>query len=309
MRRKIPPVLCRTDGFSSRHRPSTPSLRPLALRSNHPMIASRRRVRLFSWNPRRSRLPSRIDARVPVGRRINNFGDLVGPMLVRRAIQDLNLDAKRANRHTTLFSVGSVLHFAKTGDVIWGSGRNGKVADNIHKFGNLDIRAVRGPLTGDFLRARGIDVPDVYGDPALLLPHYYPELVRLSENKLYPVTYVPNLNDVGAEPYRGLEPDLQLDPRSPFSVCIARIVQSERIIGSSLHGIVIAEAFGIPAVGLHSSSESAWKYDDYYLGTGRGYGLLAPDVESAQRAVVPKPLFDADALIHSFPSDLWRPRR
>ena len=41
------------------------------------------------------------------------------------------------------------------------------------------------------------------------------------------------------------------------------------MVSSSLHGIVIAEAYGVPAVLVASSTEPVFKYEDYYAGTGR----------------------------------------
>ncbi|WP_346793949.1 polysaccharide pyruvyl transferase family protein, partial [Klebsiella pneumoniae] len=48
------------------------------------------------------------------------------------------------------------------------------------------------------------------------------------------------------------------------------IVNSKFVISGSLHGIIIAEAYGIPAIFLdNNSGESRFKYDDYYFGSGR----------------------------------------
>lgn len=72
-----------------------------------------------------------------------------------------------------LLSIGSVMHFAKDNDSIWGTGINGKINESHLKFKNLDVRAVRGPRTREFLMGRGIMVPEIYGDPGLLLPMFF----------------------------------------------------------------------------------------------------------------------------------------
>jgi pyruvyltransferase len=84
-------------------------------------------IELFSWNPKRPVCGGRGKRFVPIQRTVNNFGDLLGPVIVERLKRTANLpnEARMAGR---LLSVGSILHFAKDGDVIWGSGVNGKMA-------------------------------------------------------------------------------------------------------------------------------------------------------------------------------------
>ena len=260
-------------------------------------------VRVFEWNPSRPVLPGRLGRRLPLRRPVNNFGDLLGPLVVQRLLRARGIDPGRSRTTGTLFSVGSVLHFAITGDVVWGTGRNGKEGDAAHDFTSLDVRAVRGPLTRDFLRARGIEVPEVYGDPALLLPGLMPELVAASKDKQHAVTIVPNLNDMRRERLRGPQ---VLDPTSPVLTCLNRIAQSALVVGSSLHGIVVAEALGIPARLVVSGSENVFKYDDYYRGTGRT-NYTAAETNAAAIAMGGETGLDwsPDPLLEAFPADLW----
>jgi len=261
------------------------------------------RVQIFSWNPRRSTLPPRLARWLPVGRRVNNFGDLIGPLVVRRMLARHGLASAPAQRDCTLFSVGSVLHFAGDGDVIWGSGVNGKMPADSYLFRRLDVRAVRGPLTRDFLRERGAQVPATFGDPALLLPQLAPDLFATTPRDAHPVTIVPNFNDFAA--YAGGS-DV-LDPRSPLEACLQRIAGSRLVVGSSLHAIVVAESLGIPARVVASGAEHPFKYEDYYRGTGRQGVEAAESVEAAvSMGGRDLPQFDADDLMAAFPLDLWR---
>ncbi len=261
-------------------------------------------VEVFRWNPRRSRLPRSLTRRLPIeiGRRINNFGDLLGPLIVARILAMNRVDPQTALGDRRLLSVGSVLHFARDHDVIWGTGVNGKRPDIDYVFHTLDVRAVRGPRTRDFLFSRGVDAPAVFGDPVLLLPLVAPELVGYAQSKRYPLTVVPNFNDFPAyEP----SPTL-LDPRSPVDVCLRRIAQSELVVGSSLHAIVVAESLSIPARLISSAIEDPLKYEDYYLGTGRSGVEVAHSVEEAVRMGGQQgPVFDANQLLGAFPFDLW----
>jgi pyruvyltransferase len=262
------------------------------------------RVDVFSWNPRRSRLPHALTKRLPmeIGSRVNNFGDLLGPLVVARILAMNKIDIRAAPSDRRLLSVGSVLHLARDNDVIWGTGVNGKIQDIHYVFRTLDVRAVRGPRTLEFLSGRGVDAPTIYGDPVLLLPIVMPELVSWAQAKQYSLTIVPNFNDFPSyEPASTL-----LDPRSPVDVCLRRIAQSEFIVGSSLHAIVIAESLGIPARLISSSIEDPFKYEDYYLGTGRPDAEVADTVEDAVRIGGERgPSFDAHRLLEAFPFDLW----
>jgi len=195
------------------------------------------------------------------------------------------------------------MHCARTGDVVWGSGVNGKVVEAEHRFTQLDVRAVRGPLSREFLLARGITVPEIYGDPALLLPTLFPGRFNPSGSISHVV--VPNLYDLKFVRERRV-PNV-VSPLDSWNLCVARILEARLVIASSLHGIVIAEAFGIPARYVRFSDiEKPFKYDDYMLGTGRGRIEAACSIAQAlEMGGQPSPVFDAQRLLGAFPLDLW----
>ncbi|WP_426737835.1 polysaccharide pyruvyl transferase family protein [Plantibacter sp. 2H11-2] len=267
-------------------------------------------VAVEHWNPFVPRFSGRIGARLPIGRRRNNFGDLLGPVIVRRLLEQgvgdqstlraLPQDGKR------LVAVGSILHFAHDGDTVWGTGVNGKMPESKHTFNRLDIRAVRGPRTFDFLEARGLEPERVFGDPGLLVPRVFDHLPALSVKKAHALTIVPNLHD---HPVWASHP-ATIDPTGDLVGILERIAQSERVVGSSLHGLVVAESLGIPATLIAPAAESMFKYEDYYGGTGRDSFPVTHDLREAL-AQAPDPLaWDAQPLIDAFPLDLWSgPRR
>lgn len=261
---------------------------------------------IFHWNPRKPVFPGRLGRLIPLRRRVNNFGDLLGPRIVRLLMQqrgavDLGLEAPRR-----LFSVGSVLHFAADDDIVWGSGVNGKVSQSSLGFERLDVRAVRGPRTAAILRDKGIAVPEVYGDPALLLRDLDQDFAGWSLDKRHKITIVPNLNDLST---LGRTADV-LDPRGRVDDCLERIARSEVVVASSLHGIILGELAGAKVVPFRATREHIFKYDDYYEGTGRARPEFAPDLDSALdlaagAASVSDPLknWDARALLDAFPWD------
>ena len=258
---------------------------------------------IVNWNPRRvggrlRRLPRPI--RRFLERPVNNFGDLLGPLIVERLLCQFGLVNDRSDGRRLLV-VGSILHLARTGDVVWGGGRNGKVAESDHRFETLDVRSVRGPRTAAWLQERNIAVPPVFGDSALLLPRLLPELNDHAQTKRTDVLYVPNFNDLAVT-----SDARTLNPRSPLDVCLKEIVQSRFVVGSSLHAVIVAEAFGIPARAIRSRTELPFKYEDHFLGTGRPDFILAEDYQHALGLGGERPLeWDAVPLLEAFPRDLF----
>jgi len=258
-------------------------------------------VTIFSFNPKRRFFRYRWAKFLPISRRLNNFGDLLGPIIVAKLLADKQLHQSAVSGGRTLFTVGSVLHFAKDNDVVWGSGRNGKIPADRHLFTKLDVRATRGPMTRGFLREYGIEVPLIYGDPALLLPVLFPELhERIAKRR--PHIFIPNYNDINL--IKTKVPIISPN-QNPWKV-IDIIRESEFVSASSLHGIILAEALGVPCRVVLSRTENTFKYLDYFLGTGRQHIDFASDPEEAEKMGGHEHMiWSPDRLLSSFPYDLF----
>lgn len=262
-------------------------------------------VEVEHWNPFVPRFSGRIGARLPFGGRRNNFGDLLGPVIVRGLLERARaagvITTPGAGPRPRLVAVGSILHFAQAGDTVWGSGVNGKVAADRHVVDGLDVRAVRGPKTAAFLESRGLRPPGVFGDPGLLAPLVFPQLPELAREPRHALTIVPNLHD---HPKWASHPDA-VDPTGDLVGLLERIAQSERVVGSSLHGLVIAESLGVPATLIAPETETLFKYEDYYAGTGRTSFPIATDLTSALAQPADPLDWTSEPLIEAFPIDLW----
>lgn len=101
-----------------------------------------------------------------------NFGDELSAYIVSKALERQVIKADK-NESGKLLSIGSILHHAKNNDVIWGSGINGKYINRKIKAHPLTILSVRGPLTRDILLKNSFKVPEIYGDPGILVSKYY----------------------------------------------------------------------------------------------------------------------------------------
>jgi len=166
--------------------------------------------------------------------------------------------------------VGSVMAHAFPGDVIWGSGciAPGKIG---HSRGRLNVHALRGPLTMKELR-KECDVPNVpFGDPALLMGRMH-SLPTGSEDYEYGV--IPHWVDFESPTVERLRQIgvKVIDIRQTTQELLADISSVRKLISSSLHGLILADAMGIPNARVQFSSKvigGDFKFLDYCLSVGR----------------------------------------
>jgi hypothetical protein len=233
-----------------------------------------------------------------------NFGDMLSPILVKSMSERPVVFKQNSPR---LFAVGSLLKFAQAGDIVWGAGF---IHENDRAHQGIDLRAVRGPLTRDILLAQGIACPEIYGDPGLLLPVIYDQPVQ----KKYQLGIIPHYVDLPL--LRKLLPSFNkkqiciIDIRAGVDEVIKMTRQCEIILSSSLHGIILAEAYGIPAAWVEISDKvvgNGFKFHDYYASTNRQAPSLdwrkAPDLQVGMQAAIslPAPEIDLQRLVAAFP--------
>ncbi len=119
---------------------------------------------------------------------------------------------------------------------------------------------------------------------------------------------VPHLNE-DLNKYQEHADKLLLPSLSPGEF-IGNMLGAKLVISSSLHGLILAEAYGIPAVYFDSGSgEHILKYEDYYAGTGRDswrYGKSIPEC----LAIGGQDSFNLQSiqqgLLKAFPWHLWQ---
>jgi pyruvyltransferase len=237
-------------------------------------------------------------------RRFPNFGDQLSKDILRWV---LGTSPTWVSERFTgkILAVGSILPGALAeNDIVWGSGAIDR--NSIVPPAGASFLAVRGPLTRTVVKA---DVPEVYGDPALLLPLFYTNEVK----KGYRIGVVPHYHD------RALisitDPAiLVIDVANPWTQVVDAIRSSEVVLSSSLHGLIVAEAYGIPASWIRISDRlkgGSFKFNDYYLATGRAEREPTRwngQVNDAVRRIAqnlefnPQPLLDAAKSIPPIPT-------
>ncbi|MCF7568964.1 polysaccharide pyruvyl transferase family protein [Sabulilitoribacter arenilitoris] len=218
---------------------------------------SSNKIRLFWWNETKLQ-----------GKTKENFGDLLGKYLVEK-ISKKKVVWSKPNKHSiyNLFkpiyvTIGSILTHVNKNCVVWGSG----IISKEYPIKKAKFLAVRGPQTRAHLLQQGYHVPEVYGDPALLLPMYYNPKIK----KEYEVGIIPHYSDFNKiKPLYKTEKDLLLIDlmTNDIEKTTNKILACKKIVSSSLHGVIVAHAYGIPAV-WQKFSENVFgddiKYQDYF---------------------------------------------
>ena len=206
-----------------------------------------------------------------------NVGDYLSVI-----VTDFLFQYKRMRKfpHKTkrLAVIGSIIQFISAPATLFGSGFLIRKSIDIlqKKKPNLNILAVRGPLTMNELRKMGYNTDNtVMGDPAILMPYTYKPSIK---KKKYDYIVIPHYSKLGSYGGAYIVSTLTKD----WKGFIDEIVSAKLVISSSLHGIILADAYGIPCVMLNDTeSLDMFKYEDYYLSTGRKEFLIANTVEEA----------------------------
>ena len=190
-----------------------------------------------------------------------NFGDELGPHILTRLGYEVIRVEHMAD--ADLLAAGSLLEAAavdaRPGTIVWGSGlMHAGTAD----LSRLDVRAVRGPLTA---AAIGQRVPTC--DPGSLVPLLYKR-----SRVRHGIGVVRHYVDDREYPWA----DIVIDASWPVEEVIAAIGSCRKIASSSLHGLIVAAAWGIPTLRLHHHEVAGgdFKWSDWFAGDHDTNALL-----------------------------------
>lgn len=231
-------------------------------------------------------------------KKVPNFGDAISAMLVAQ-LSGRPVEWAPPIK-AEMFCVGSLMFQVRVGSLrrgdhppplVWGTGAMGPLKpDFVEK---ADIRLVRGPFTATLL---GLDLTN-FGDPGLLSSD-------LLDAPLEPdgkIGIVLHHTQVGQSQLRQMISSLDnvvlIDPRKDPLDVIRRIGECKFILSSSLHGVIVADALGVPNTwivpdGIHGAARL--KFYDYAASIGR----LLP---------APVPLEDLSEFVRAgvFPEITW----
>ncbi len=202
-------------------------------------------MKLFYWGDR-PELPT-------------NFGDQLNPWLWPRVLPELfgptatGPSNSEECRPALFLGIGTVLNSAIPPDaaeyVVLGAGAGYGVLPTIDE--RWRIYAVRGPLTA---RELGLDDSVAVVDPAVLVPSVLeqgPEPVRTGP------AFMPHWSSNNAG-WHDVCRDAGLtliDPLASVDAIIAAIRSATVLIAEAMHGAIVADAFRVPWVAVHTLSE------------------------------------------------------
>lgn len=235
-----------------------------------------------------------------------NLGDFLSTIVVEY-VKDLygissNVSVDGKTKH--LYGVGSIVDGGYQDATVWGSGVISNRLFWWRKKRRLDIRCCRGPLTRNIIIKNGYVCPEIYGDPALLMPLIYQPQRRENKSKIILIHHCSVISNTTTEndiPVLSIVTD-------DYKSFIDSICQAKKVISSSLHGIILAEAYGIPAVFLYENGLDMTKFEDYYLSTGRRDFPIAHTIAEAkciEASLIPDFTDMREKLIRAFPVDLY----
>ena len=192
--------------------------------------------------------------------------------------------------NANVFCIGSIIRRAKKGDLVLGSGL---MFESEKPSPLATYRFVRGPRTRKRILELGGDCPEIYCDPALLLPLFCEESV-----KKYDLGIVPHFVDYAFvkkeyPSYRIID----VINNDPLSVA-KDISECRSIISSSLHGIIAAHSYNIPAAWIKFSNKIKGddiKFKDYY----ESHGLYA-ELSTIKDPIFTQPSKDITPIVDIF---------
>lgn len=203
-----------------------------------------------------------------------NFGDAINPILFEQIIKKEVVNSSNIinlfNKPTYYF-IGSILdNLNKSNAIVCGTGFQKEDAKVLKKPSK--IIAVRGPLSRNIFLKHNIECPEVYCDPALLLPDIY---MPKNLEKKYDVGIIAHYIDKEILKQKKIIDNGMtyhfIDIEVDWEKIIDDINSCKYILSSSLHGIIVAHAYNIPATRMILTDKIVggdFKFNDYALSVG-----------------------------------------
>lgn len=198
-----------------------------------------------------------------------NFGDILNPYIVEK-LSGIPPRWVPKGKGNFALVIGSVIKFATKDAVVWGSGTP-RMTDKLEP--DARYLAVRGPLTRQLVLQSGGHCPEIYGDAAWFLPKLYTPKPTGKKHRLGLIRHFANDGDIDCAPEVKLI-SVMRGGYSGIEAFIDEIHECSAVLTTSLHGLIVCHAYGIPArwcevpdatVGLPGDGT---KFHDYMMSVG-----------------------------------------
>jgi pyruvyltransferase len=245
-----------------------------------------------------------------------NFGDAINPLIVGHISGRSVVHC--GPRDADLFAIGSMMQVVKRTQkvprrgadplCVWGTGLLNPVFG--HDFlDNIEVALVRGPVTAALLKLEMTR----FGDPGLLVNDALP-FTGTRSDRIGIVPHYTLMEDAGLHAFVGCDPaHLLIDPRADAAHVCMQIAGCAHVFASSLHGLIVADAYGVPNTWITPTGQSWLKYIDYAASVGRR-DMRAPCTMEQAKARKSTAIDYTDgiiaareALYDSFPAQLRSP--
>lgn len=229
-----------------------------------------------------------------------NYGDILAPYLAHKLSgkeivkveHPMKWKYRLFFKHPLYVTVGSIIKEASKKSIVWGSG----IIKKNEKVRAATFLAVRGPRTRARLLELGYKVPEVYGDPAFLLPNF----IENNVVKKYELGIIPHYVDydeivkIFASDTRVKIINLMTDDVEKTT---REILECKKTVSSSLHGVIISHSYEIPSLWVKFSNKLAGdniKFYDYFESVG---------IHNTNEIVVPKEEMNYEKFLELFETD------
>ena len=210
-----------------------------------------------------------------------NFGDAVNELFWEKITNKKIINNSNEIHYIT---TGSIMCLVKKNSIIFGTGFISEKGDlggnNFRSIQNKKnvcpskVISVRGPLSRNKLLSHGIDCPENYGDPLILMPCIYNKISNITDNI---IGIIPHYVDKNNNNFNLLKQNLinkgykvsiiNIEVGNNYKKIIDEINSCKYIISSSLHGVImglvykkntIFVEFGIKVIG------NIFKFQDFF---------------------------------------------
>lgn len=194
-----------------------------------------------------------------------NFGDRLTPYLLEKLLPagEIGFFPVTHRNRARLLVIGTLLQdtYPNRAMMLLGTGL---FYEMTRVFKNARAYAVRGPLTR---RCLGLGEETALGDMGILARDVFGEAPR--SGKIGILVHHSERHLAGLQRFKNDPGYLYIDVCRDAPEVVREIASCSAIVSSSLHGLVIADAYHIPNKWLKLSDFPAFKYNDYFASIGR----------------------------------------